>query len=54
MSMREVGTCGNDPCRQLDLLWEGRLLLRWLPGAGNRLRGARLHRRWGLRHRRPG
>jgi hypothetical protein len=22
MSMREVGTCGNDPCRQLDLLWE--------------------------------
>ena len=22
MSMREVGRCGNDPCRQLDLLWE--------------------------------
>jgi len=22
MSMREVGRCGSDPCRQLDLLWE--------------------------------
>ena len=22
MSMREVGTCRNEPCRQLDLLWE--------------------------------
>jgi hypothetical protein len=22
MSMREVGRCRNDPCRQLDLLWE--------------------------------
>ena len=22
MSMREVGTCRNDPCRQTDLLWE--------------------------------
>jgi hypothetical protein len=22
MSMREVGTCGNDPCGQTDLLWE--------------------------------
>jgi hypothetical protein len=22
MSMREVGTCRNDPCGQTDLLWE--------------------------------
>ena len=22
MSMREVGRCRNDPCGQLDLLWE--------------------------------
>jgi hypothetical protein len=22
MSMREVGTCGHDSCRQLSLLWE--------------------------------
>jgi hypothetical protein len=24
MSMREVGTCRNEPCRQLDLVWEDR------------------------------
>ena len=53
MSMREVGRCCNDPCRQLDLLWEDGYCSDGCREQATGCEVARLHLCWLLRHDHP-